>query len=109
MLTPKDGSKAGKSGLPGMSAGTWIVLIVLLSLLVAACVFAYVGWTSESGFVVPTAGFVALTLGVLFSLVVGVGLMALVFYSSRKGYDEPATLMPSESDLDESKTRGAKK
>jgi hypothetical protein len=58
---------------------------------------------------VPTAGFVALTLGVLFSLVVGVGLMALVFYSSRKGYDEPATLMPSESDLDESKTRGAKK
>jgi hypothetical protein len=43
MLTPKDGSKAGKSGLPGMSAGTWIVLIVLLSLLVAACVFAYVG------------------------------------------------------------------
>lgn len=28
-------------------------------------------------------------LGIVFSLVVGVGLMGLVFYSSRKGYDEP--------------------
>ena len=27
------------------------------------------------------------------SLVVGVGLMALVFYSSRKGYDEPVVLI----------------
>ncbi len=104
MLTPKDGSKAGKSGVAGMSAGAWIVLIVLLSLLVAACVFAYVGWTCESGFVVPTAGYVALTLGVVLSLLVGVGLMALVFYSSRAGYDQPATLVPRESDQDESKT-----
>jgi hypothetical protein len=29
----------------------------------------------------------------MFSLVVGVGLMALVFYSSRKGYDEPPVLI----------------
>jgi hypothetical protein len=29
----------------------------------------------------------------VFSLVVGIGLMALVFYSSRKGYDEPAVLI----------------
>jgi hypothetical protein len=28
-----------------------------------------------------------------FSLVVGFGLMALIFYSSRKGYDEPAALI----------------
>ena len=28
-------------------------------------------------------------LGVVLSLVVGCGLMALVFYSSRHGYDEP--------------------
>lgn len=43
---------------------------------------------------VPAAGYVALVLGVVFSLVVAVGLMALVFYSSRKGYDEPAVLIP---------------
>ncbi|MBH5389502.1 MULTISPECIES: hypothetical protein [Bradyrhizobium] len=45
---------------------------------------------------VPAAGYVALVLGVVFSLVVGVGLMALVFYSSRKGYDEPAVLIPEQ-------------
>jgi len=31
-----------------------------------------------------------MALGIFFSLVVGVGLMALVFYSSRAGYDERA-------------------
>jgi len=34
-------------------------------------------------------GYVALRLGIVFSMVVGCGLMALVFYSSRRGYDLP--------------------
>jgi hypothetical protein len=33
-------------------------------------------------------GWIALTLGTLLSLAVGGGLMALVFYSARKGYDD---------------------
>jgi hypothetical protein len=37
----------------------------------------------------PTTGYVAMTLGIVFSLLVGCGLMALLFYSSRHGYDEP--------------------
>jgi hypothetical protein len=37
----------------------------------------------------PAEGWIALTLGVVFSLIVGIGLMTLVFYSSRQGYDEP--------------------
>jgi hypothetical protein len=40
-----------------------------------------------------TAGYVAMTLGVVLSLIVGVGLMALLFYSSRGGYDEPPRLI----------------
>lgn len=36
----------------------------------------------------PAVGYFAMTLGVVFSLVVGIGLMALLFYSSRHGYDE---------------------
>jgi len=32
---------------------------------------------------------VAMILGIVFSLAVGIGLMFLVFYSARKGYDEP--------------------
>jgi hypothetical protein len=38
----------------------------------------------------PAIGYVAMTLGVMFSLVVGFGLMGLLFYSSRHGYDEPS-------------------
>jgi hypothetical protein len=36
----------------------------------------------------PIDGYIAMTLGVVFSLVVGFGLMTLLFYSSRHGYDE---------------------
>ncbi len=35
-------------------------------------------------------GWIALGLGTFFSLIIGCGLMALVFYSSRYGYDEAA-------------------
>ncbi len=74
------------------SIGTWIVIPVLLLLLVATGVIAYLGWTLGDANV-PTSGYVAMGFGVIFSFVVGVGLMALLFYSSRKGYDEPAVLI----------------
>ncbi|MBR0992772.1 hypothetical protein JQ580_18830 [Bradyrhizobium japonicum] len=78
----------------------WVVIAVLGALLVAAGALAYLGW-SRTDTEVPASGYVALVLGVVFSLVVGVGLMALIFYSSRQGYDEPATLIPDpESDPD---------
>ena len=35
-------------------------------------------------------------LGIVFSLIVGCGLMALVFYSSRHGYDDAANLDQSD-------------
>jgi len=68
--------------------GTWAVVAVLSAFLLVACIIGYLGWTSTDTDV-PTSGYVAMALGVIFSVVVGVGLMALVFYSSRKGYDEP--------------------
>jgi hypothetical protein len=37
----------------------------------------------------PTVGYVAMIFGIVISLIVGCGLMALLFYSSRHGYDEP--------------------
>ena len=44
-------------------------------------------------------------LGLVFSLIVGVGLMALVFYSSRTGYDEPAVLIQEpDSDPEEGRS-----
>ena len=74
------------------SIGTWIVLTVLLLLLVATCVIAYLGWTLGDTDI-PASGYIAMGFGVIFSLAVGIGLMTLLFYSSRKGYDEAAVLI----------------
>jgi len=72
-----------------MRAGPITVIVVLLLILAAALAFAYSGLTMP-GEPMPTEGWIALTLGVVFSLIVGIGLMALLFYSSRRGYDEPS-------------------
>ncbi len=79
--------------------GAWIVIAVLISMLIATAVLAYRGWTVGE-IEVPASGYIALALGVFFSLVIGVGLMALVFYSSRKGFDRPAELVRDEDDPD---------
>ncbi|GIQ78285.1 hypothetical protein [Bradyrhizobium sp. RD5-C2] len=89
------------------STGTWIVLTVLSLLLVATGVAAYLGWSLGDADV-PTSGYVAMGFGVIFSLLVGIGLMALLFYSSRKGYDEPAVLIEGPSTIDvDAADRGA--
>ncbi len=62
----------------------------LLALLAASVWFAYYVWAADEGPPIPSMGYVAMALGVVFSLIVGCGLMALVFYSSRHGYDERA-------------------
>ena len=87
-----------------LGVGSWIILIVLLSLLVATGVVVYLGWTLGNGADVPTSGYAAMALGVILSLAVGFGLMALLFYSSRKGYDEPPVLIVPENDSVESKS-----
>jgi hypothetical protein len=54
----------------------------LLLLLGGAAFIAYRGLTVDR-VNVPASGYIAMTVGVV-SLIVGVGLMVLVFYSSRK-------------------------
>jgi hypothetical protein len=75
-----------------LSWGAYVLLVALLAMLVAVIWLAVSGWSSAAGTDVPAAGYLALAFGVIVSMVVGVGLMALVFYSSRAGYDEPARL-----------------
>jgi hypothetical protein len=70
--------------------GTIALVVALLGLLVAASWFAVRGWTSIEGPPMPEVGYVAMTIGVVFSLLIGVALMTLLFYSSRHGYDERA-------------------
>jgi len=65
------------------------VIIPLLALLAAALWFAARSFTALEGPDMPAGLYVAMGLGIFFSLVIGCGLMALVFYSSRHGYDDP--------------------
>jgi membrane protein DedA with SNARE-associated domain len=92
-----------KTAASRMSVGSWIILIVLLSLLVATSFVVYLGWTLGNGTDVPTSGYAAMAFGVVISLAVGFGLMALLFFSSRRGYDEPPVLIAPEDDSTESK------
>src|SRR5262245_66314562 len=68
-----------------------LALIVPLFILLALSVWWAVGlWNAVEGPPMPLAGYVAMWLGVLFSLVIGCGLMALAFYSSCYGHaDRP--------------------
>jgi hypothetical protein len=67
--------------------GTWLVLGVLIGLLCLAIVVLYVSWDPEQSGVMTGAGYVAMTLGVVATLALGVGLMALMYYSNRSGRD----------------------
>ncbi len=64
------------------------IFVPLFALLAAALWFAGSAWVRLSGGDIPLYGYVAIAGGVLLSLLVGGGLMALVFYSDRHGYDD---------------------
>jgi hypothetical protein len=65
-----------------------IIVIALFALLALSVWFAAYSWTHLGGDPLPTYGYVAIAGGVVISILVGGGLMALVFYSSRHGYDD---------------------
>jgi hypothetical protein len=78
--------------------GTIALVVALIGLLVAASWFAVRSWTSIEGPPMPEVGYVAMTIGVVFSLLLGMALMTLLFYSSRHGYDERASADPRGDD-----------
>jgi len=65
-----------------------IWFLPLFALLGLALWFAAASWTHLGGNAIPLYGWLAIGGGVFFSLLVGGGLMALAFYSSRHGYDD---------------------
>lgn len=69
------------------SAGT---LIVLLGLLAASSGVALWAWHEIGEVEISGHGLIALGLGVVLTFLVGAGLMALLFFSARRGYDERA-------------------
>jgi hypothetical protein len=77
-----------KPGIKWNTVSIVAMVAVLFAILVAAGWLASRTWTAISGPPMPLAGYAAMILGIVFSLVIGCGLMALVFYSSRHGYDD---------------------
>lgn len=77
------------------NAGTYIpdmrktaLYAALIALLAAALWFAGRAWVHFGAGAIPYYGWFAIAGGIIFSLIVGCGLMALMFYSHRHGYDE---------------------
>ena len=68
--------------------GKVLLLGALFAILAGAIGWAVWVWSSLPGAEIGVHGTIALVLGILGSLVVGCGLMVLVFYSSRRGYDD---------------------
>jgi hypothetical protein len=68
---------------------TILLAAILLAVLVGATVWSVWVWTSVGSVAISGHGYAAMVLMIVVTVALGCGLMALVFYSSRKGYDEP--------------------
>ena len=66
----------------GISVAVAVIVIAVL------VVIATRNWESIGPTGISPLGWIALILGVLVTIGVGVGLMALVFISNRRGYDD---------------------
>lgn len=75
-----------------------IMIAVLLPLLIGATAFSLWSWNAIGDTPIGVQGYIALGLGVIATLVIGGGLMWLVFYSARHGYDERAGRDPAQPD-----------
>ena len=80
-----------------------LILIIAFGVIAAAAIGLSVWrWITLSDVSMGIHGWVAMGLGVVFTVGLGGGLMALSFYSSRNGYDDiEPTDLPSADDFDE--------
>ena len=67
---------------------TWIAVAAAVVVVIAMSAVVVHRWVGIGDAQISAGGWVALGLGVLFTVALGVGLMALVFFSSRRGYDD---------------------
>jgi len=88
-IMAKPSSSPASSATP-LGAWGWIAIVVILGFLAVAIAFAIYGWNSIDSVSIPPMGWVVLVIGIVLTLLVGGGLMALLFYSNRKNYDREA-------------------
>jgi len=68
---------------------TWIAVAVAIAVLIVVIVAMASVWSGLGDTGMSAAGWAALVLGAILTLALGIGLMALVFISNRRGFDEP--------------------
>jgi hypothetical protein len=71
-----------------LSAAGWIALVILTGFFGASLWYAVRVWGAMAGVPMSGFGWTFLVLGVVVTVGLGAGLMALVFYSSRHDYDQ---------------------
>lgn len=71
------------------NASSWIMVSGGALFVAVVAAGAIANWREIGDVGIDLNGWIALILGVLVTLGLGIGLMALVFISNRRGYDEP--------------------
>ena len=66
---------------------TSIAVAAAIAVVIVVIVMMASVWTGLGDTGISEGGWVALVLGVVFTLALGIGLMALVFISNRRGFD----------------------
>jgi hypothetical protein len=68
---------------------TWVALAVAAGAVAVVVGVVVSLWSEVGASQISPAGWFAMALGIMATLALGIGLMALVFISSRRGYDDP--------------------
>lgn len=67
---------------------TWLTVSILGGLLIAAAIVAVIVWRELAGITISLHGMIAMAAGSIVTLLLGVGLMWLVYYSHKSGHDD---------------------
>ena len=82
-----------------------IVAVAVVVTLAAAGVTAYT-WISLSDVAISAAGYMALVAGSVLTLAVGAGLMFLMYYSNRAGFDDQPQLRVGDAEHGQQRPAG---
>jgi hypothetical protein len=69
-------------------AGNSAAVVIAVALVLVVGVVVVTLWTGIGDSEISPVGSIAMGFGVIITLALGIGLMALVFISNRRGYDE---------------------
>jgi hypothetical protein len=70
------------------STSTRVALGIALAVVLAVAIAVAGLWNDVGKSEISLGGWLAMGAGIILTLALGIGLMALVFFSSRRGYDE---------------------